>query len=70
MRIELRMDYDGEPYLLLLSEKSATSPTIASEVLERFISQARRRGIVMKQESSFEFCNDYASIRLKAMEDK
>ena len=64
MEIKLKIDYEGEPYLVLLSEKSAISPSLSSDTLELFIRQARRRGIVIKNESSLETANGYASIRL------
>ena len=69
MKISLKLDYDGEPYIVLLSEKPAlhnTEQCTESELLELFIRQAKKRGIVIKNESDMETRNNYASIRLGA----
>lgn len=69
MKLSLKVDYDGEPYIVLLSEKPAlhhTEQCTESELLELFIRQAKKRGMVIKNESDMETRNDYASIRLGA----
>lgn len=67
MKISLKLDYDGEPYIVLLSDKPALSHTeqcVESELLEFFIEQSKTRGLELKNESDMETRNDYASIRL------
>ena len=67
MEILLKIDYDGEPYIVLLSDMPALSHTeqcTDSELLELFIRKARQRGLVIKNEADMETRNDYASIRL------
>ena len=69
MKMLLKLDYDGEPYIVLLSETPAlhaSTQCTDSELLELFIRQAKKRGIVIKNESDMETRNDYASIRLGA----
>jgi len=63
VRISLKVDYDGKPYLLLEADNGITKDT-ADDVMKLFIRQARK-GIVLKQESSFENCDSYASVRLE-----
>ncbi len=68
MKILLKLDYDGRPYIVLVSQKSLcynTEQCVESELLEYFIRQARKKGIEIKNESDMESRNDYASIRLK-----
>lgn len=67
MRILLKVDYDGNPYLLLKSEKSQSrlSESSGDELLELFIRKAKAKGIVLKNESDMETRDDYASIGLK-----
>lgn len=65
MKISLK--YDGEPYIVLLSEKPAihhTEQCTDAELLEQFIRQAKKRGLELKNESDMDSRNDYASIRL------
>jgi len=63
MRIELKIDSKGVPYLEL---ECATilGRDVRSDLLERFISLAREKGLVIKNESSLDSANDYASIRV------
>lgn len=68
MKISLKLDYDGEPYIVLFSQKSATGHTdqqVEAEALEHFIRQAKERGLELKNESDMDSRDDYASIRLK-----
>ena len=67
MKISLKVDYDGEPYLVLLSQKPAlhhTEQCTESELLELFIRKAKQRGLIIKNESDMDTRDDYASIRL------
>lgn len=67
MKISLKVDYEGEPYIVLLSEKpelSLTNQCTESELLEFFIRQAKERGVVIKNEADMQTRDDYASIRL------
>ena len=67
MKISLKVDYDGEPYIVLLSEKPALAHTeqcVEGELLEHFIKEAKRRGLVIKNEADMQTRDDYASIRL------
>lgn len=67
MKISLKLDYEGQPYLVLLSEKPAihhTEQCTDAELLEHFIRQAKKRGIMLMSETETESRNDYASIRL------
>lgn len=66
MKISLKVDYDGEPYIVLLSEKPAlhhAEQCTESELLELFIRKAKEKGLIIKNESDMETRNDYASIR-------
>ena len=68
MKISLKLDYEGQPYLVLLSEKPAighTEQCTDAELLELFIRQAKKRGLVLMNEYNMEIRNDYASIRLR-----
>ena len=73
MKISLKIDYNGEPYIVMLSEKPVNYHTIQctdAELLERFISEAKERGVEFKNEADFDTRNDYASIRLKGSNTK
>lgn len=67
MKIALKLDYSGEPYIVLLSEKptlSRAEQCTDAELLELFIRKAKVQGLVIKNESDMDSRNDYASIRL------
>jgi hypothetical protein len=67
MRISLKVDFCGEPYIVLLSQKPAlhhTEQCAESELLELFIRKAKNRGLVIKNESDMDTRDDYASIRI------
>lgn len=64
MKIELMIDEQGEPYLSLLSQKDYGRKPIEDQLLSRFISLAREKGIVMRNEDSFEHSSDYATVRI------
>lgn len=72
MKVVLKIDYDGNPYLLLKSEKSLrlSESSIEDELLELFVRKAKAKGIVLKNESDMETRNDYMSIRLKGKENE
>lgn len=68
MKISLKVDYNGEPYIVMLSEKPAnhhTDQCVEAELLEHFIKEATERGVKIKNESDMNIRSDYASIRLK-----
>jgi len=68
MKMLLKLNQDGEPYIVLLSEKPPlcnTSQCADSELLELFIREAKQRGIELVNEADMDTRNDYASIRLK-----
>ena len=60
MKIELKIDYKGEPFIMLLSE---SHDALSDNVLELFIRKAKERGIEIKTEDS-SLSDRYASIRL------
>jgi len=62
MQIDLRIDSNGKPYLVLLCDGQDNT---ANDALEYFIAQARGGGVVIQNESSLETDSRYASIRLK-----
>ena len=72
MKISLKIDFDGEPYIELLSENSiieSEEERTLSDLLELFVRKARNNGIEIKNESDMETRSDYASIRIKQKED-
>lgn len=64
MKIELRMDSNGIPYLELVVQTEYGKKPFNEQGLERFISLARQKGLRIQNESSFDTSNDYASIRI------
>lgn len=64
MKIELKMDSNGVPYLELIVDTNYGKKSFDEQGLERFISLARQKGLTIKNESSFDTSNDYASIRI------
>lgn len=66
MPIEIKLDYDGKPYLELHAEESNGKKDPENQMIELFIRKAKSKGIVIKNESSFEMADDYASIRLRS----
>ena len=67
MKIILRVDFDGNPYLQLESGNSypVDETTAESELLEYFIREGQKRGIKIKNESGSDVRDDYATIRFK-----
>ena len=73
MKILLKLDYDGNPYIVLVSQKlmSTIEQCIEDELLERFVELAFRNGVEIKNEKVYTFKADldtrvdYASIRIK-----
>jgi len=67
MKILLKLDYDGNPYIVLVSQKliSLEGQCIEDEVLERFVELAFRNGVEIKNEADLDTRVDYASIRIK-----
>ncbi len=68
MKLSLKLDNNGEPYIVMLSEKPAlhhTAQCTEAELLELFIRQAKQRGVEIKNEADLDIRNDYASIRLR-----
>ena len=67
MKIILRVDFDGNPYLQLESCNSypVDEDTAESELLEFFIREGQKRGIKIKNESGSDVRDDYATIRFK-----
>lgn len=59
MNLKLKLDYEGNPYLELLSKQE----NLEDEALELFIREARKNGIYLKNEADMESRDDYASIR-------
>lgn len=74
MKLLLKLDYDGNPYIVLVSHKSISleGQCIEDELLERFVELAFRNGVEIKRERKY-YRNeadldtrvDYASIRIK-----
>jgi hypothetical protein len=67
MKILLKLDYDGNPYIVLVSQKlmSTIEQCIEDELLERFVELAFRNGVEIKNEADLDTRVDYASIRIK-----
>jgi tRNA U38,U39,U40 pseudouridine synthase TruA len=67
MKILLKLDYDGNPYIVLVSQKlmSTIEQCIEDELLERFVELAFRNGVEIKNEADLDSRTDYASIRIK-----
>ena len=67
MKLLLKLDYDGNPYIVLVSHKSISleGQCIEDEVLERFVELAFRNGVEIKNEADLDSRTDYASIRIK-----
>lgn len=65
MNLTLHIDNNGRPYLELNTDGWKLSQNSEDELLEFFISEARKKGIVIVNESSFDTSNNYASIRIK-----
>lgn len=63
--IKVKLDYDGRPYLELMAKESYGEKNPEAQMIELFIRQARTKGIIIKNESSFDTSDDYASIRIK-----
>jgi hypothetical protein len=63
MEIELKIDEKGNPYLSLYAGDYGNDTL--QDLLELFISRAKEKGLVVKNESSFETADDYISIRTK-----
>ena len=68
MVIELKVDYDGNPYLRLAADVGS-SAAVSDQVLVQFIRRALRAGVVIKNEASCESRDDYASIRIKGCDE-
>lgn len=66
MKIELRVDYGGVSYL----ELTAKGDGITENMLKLFIREARQKGIDIKNESSIDSSDNYASIRIKEITKK
>jgi len=60
MKIELKIDYDGKPYIELLSGREDTM----DDLLQLFIREALEKGIYIKNEADMDTRDDYASIRI------
>ena len=69
MLIELKLDYAGNPYLELTAKHWAFSPGIEDQTLERFIRRALKEGVVIENEADTETRTDYASIRIRGIEE-
>jgi len=67
MTINLRIDFHGKPYLVLLCDGQDNT---ANDALEYFIARARHGGVVIQNESAWETDSRYASIRLKEASDE
>jgi hypothetical protein len=63
MKIELKIDYDGKPYLELYAGDYGEDTK--QDLLELFIREAKRKGIYIKNEGGYESSDTYASIRIK-----
>lgn len=62
--IRIKLDYDGNPYLEVMTKEDYGKENIENEAIEVFIRKARENGIIIKNESSFDTSNDYATIRI------
>ena len=66
--IEIKLDYEGNPYLELIVE--TMGQTAEDKILEVFIRKSKEKGVIFINESSFETSDHYASIRIKGCEEK
>lgn len=64
MKIELHIDNDGIPYILLDAQVKGYYRDIVDEWLELFIKKAKENGVEIKNESEYEFDNTFASIKI------
>ena len=60
MKLELKIDYEGNPYLECYQSGSGMS----DELMEIFIRKTKKEGLIVVNESSFDHVDDYISIRL------
>ncbi len=63
MKIELRLDCDGNPYLELYAAR--LSNDVENQALRLFIRRALDEGIKIVNEAGENGCDNYASIRLR-----
>lgn len=69
MEIKLHINDNGRPYLEFNTNTDELCRNSEDELLEFFISEARKKGIVIVNESSFDTLNNCASIRIKGDEE-
>jgi len=62
MKIELKINTNGEPYLELYAGEHGYD--VKQELLKLFIKESKEKGLFIKNESGFELSDDYASIRI------
>lgn len=63
MEIELKIDYNGEPYIQLYAGDYKTDTK--QDLLKLFIRKAKTQGIVIKDEHEEDYSDDYARIQLR-----
>jgi hypothetical protein len=66
MKITLKIDYQGKPYIELFAGDHGEDT--CQDLLELFIREAKEKGVVIVNEDSYAGCSKYASIRIKGNE--
>ena len=65
--IKIKLDYNGNPYIEISCDEHVGNHE--DQITTLFIRKARDKGLVVKNESSFETSNSYISIRLKGTKE-
>jgi hypothetical protein len=66
MRLELRIDYEGNPYI----ECFESGEELEDDLMEIFIRKAKKEGLIIVNENSITTIGNYISIRLAKSSNK
>ncbi len=66
MKIELKIDYDGKPYIELYAGNYGKDTL--QDLLELFIRRAKDKGVYIKNEADSDISDKYATIRINEHE--
>ena len=67
MRLELKIDYDGNPYIEMVVG-TGLHKSAEQQLLELFIRKALECGVRVENEADMDTRTDYASIRIEEKE--